>query len=87
MGLDAEDLLLRPFGEVVMLANAALINSEAEGGDGMTAAARSLLREAERSKRKVEAVWESEVGKHGAAFRTMMVQQGQGAGKMSPWLV
>ena len=76
MGLDAEALFLQPFGDVVVLANTALINSEAEHDNHMTVAARGLLREAERAKRKVEAVWEIEVEKHGDAFRAMMVQQG-----------
>lgn len=81
MGLDAEALFLQPFGDVVMLANTALVNAEADQDSHMTVAARALLREAERAKRKVEAVWETEVEKHGDAFRTMMVQQGKVAGK------
>lgn len=77
MGLDAEALFLQPFGDVVILANAALVNSEADQDSHMTVAARALLREAERAKRKVEAVWETEVEKNGDAFRAMMVQQGK----------
>lgn len=77
MGLDAEALFLQPFGDVVILANAALVNSEADQDSHMTVAARALLREAERAKRKVEAVWEAEVEKNGDAFRAMMVQQGK----------
>ena len=77
MGLVADALFLQPFGDVVKLANTALVNSEAEQDSHMRATSRALLREAERAQRKVEAVWDTEVEKHGDAFRAMMVQQGQ----------
>ncbi|KAK0725860.1 hypothetical protein B0H67DRAFT_571736 [Lasiosphaeris hirsuta] len=81
MTIDAEELLIRPFRDVVSLATVAVANAAAiadektETAARMAKAARSLVREGERALTKVQAVWDAQVQRHGDAFREMIVQQ------------
>lgn len=82
MGVDAEQLLIRPFKDVVALGAAALANAaaasdsdrRARAGD-MAKAAQALVREGERALKRLQVVWDDHVGKYGDAFKEMMVQQ------------
>ncbi|KAK4450620.1 hypothetical protein QBC34DRAFT_349384 [Podospora aff. communis PSN243] len=85
MAVNAEDLLIQPFRDVVVLAATAVANATAatEGGpeqieraDQMTQSAKSLAREGERALRKVQTLWETQVATHGDAFRERILKQG-----------
>lgn len=93
MAVDAEELLIRPFRDVVAAGSAALANAaahaahaahaprdgpaSAEPEDRMTRAAQALVREGERALTKVQSVWNANVDRHGDSFRDAMVQQGK----------
>lgn len=82
MAIDAEDLLIQPFRDVVALANtavsnaAAIANHDIDKAECMTKAARALAREGERGLNKVQTIWNSQLRIHGDAFRDMLLQQG-----------
>ncbi|KAK4095988.1 hypothetical protein N658DRAFT_437040 [Parathielavia hyrcaniae] len=85
MAVDAEDLLIRPFRDVVAAGTVALTNASthaaqespapADNADRMARAAQAIVREGERALHKVQLVWNDQAGKHGDSFGDMMVQQ------------
>ncbi|KAK3991126.1 hypothetical protein QBC44DRAFT_214946, partial [Cladorrhinum sp. PSN332] len=82
MGVDAEELLIRPFRDVVTLGSTAMANAAAVSHDDqharaadMAKAAQSLVREGERALKRLQAVWNDHVEKYGDAFKEIMVQQ------------
>lgn len=87
MAVDAEDLLIRPFRDVVAAGTAALNNvsthappqgtASANHVDLMSRAAQALVREGERALSKVQVLWDDRTQKHGNAFGDVMVQQGE----------
>jgi hypothetical protein len=85
MAVNAEDLLIQPFKDVVALAATAAANATASTSDSVKAeqmlqSAKSLAREGDRALRKVQTLWETQVATHGDAFRERILKQG----KMSP---
>ncbi|KAK0648067.1 hypothetical protein B0T16DRAFT_455573 [Cercophora newfieldiana] len=85
MAMNAEDLLIQPFRDVVALAATAVANASASAADGtehsvksdqMLQAAKSLSREGDRALRKVQTIWETQVTVHGDAFRERILKQG-----------
>lgn len=82
MGVDEDDLLIRPFGDVVAVGTTAATNAAALGpdrasdADRMSRAAQALVREGERALTKIRPVWEDRVGKYGDKFKGIMAQQG-----------
>ncbi len=86
MAVDAEDLLIRPFRDVVAVGNTALANASASASshaDLMSRAAHALVREGERALNKVQLIWQDRITKHGNGFSEMMVQQGKEAPETS----
>lgn len=80
MAVDAEDLLIRPFRDVVAVGNTALANastSSSSHADLMSRAAQALVREGERALNKVQLIWQDRITKHGSGFSDLMVQQGR----------
>lgn len=91
MAVDPEDLLIRPFRDVVALGVVAVTNagtgsaaSTSQGGSAspdraacMRKAAQALVREGERALAKVQLVWNDQVAKHGNGFREIIVDQGE----------
>ncbi|KAK3303809.1 uncharacterized protein B0T15DRAFT_402453 [Chaetomium strumarium] len=79
MAVDAEDLLIQPFRDVVAAGAAAVANARNDGPashvDRMARAAQALVREGERALTKVQLVWNDHVARHGDTFRETMVQQ------------
>ncbi|KAK4233534.1 hypothetical protein C8A03DRAFT_19410 [Achaetomium macrosporum] len=78
MAVDAEDLLIQPFRDVVAAGAAAVANAgrgPADHVDRMSRAAQALVREGERALTKVQLVWNDHVARHGDTFRETMVQQ------------
>ncbi|KAK4119501.1 hypothetical protein N657DRAFT_257006 [Parathielavia appendiculata] len=85
MAVDAEDLLIRPFRDVVAAGTVALTNASTHAAqqspapgdnvDRMARAAQAIVREGERALNKVQLVWNDQVSKHGDSFGNMMVQQ------------
>lgn len=76
MAVDAEELLLRPFQDVVSLGTTAVVNASTHHADPMLRAAQALVREGDRALKKVQSVWNDHVERYGDAFKDMMVQQG-----------
>jgi hypothetical protein len=80
MAVDAEDLLIRPFRDVVAVGSAAVTNASThathDNADRMSRAAQAIVREGERALNKVQVVWNDQSSKYGDSFRDMMVQQG-----------
>lgn len=84
MSVDAEELLIQPFRNVVVLGTTALLNAAATPRDDsqhggvpeMTSAAQSLVREGERALKKVQAIWDDQVRRYGDSFKEMILQQG-----------
>jgi hypothetical protein len=86
MAVNAEDLLIQPFRDVVALAATATSNATIATDEGakhsakadqMLQFAKSLEREGERALRKVQAIWNGQVTLHGDAFRERMLKQGK----------
>ncbi|KAL1902483.1 hypothetical protein Sste5346_001464 [Sporothrix stenoceras] len=82
MGVDAEELIVRPFREVVERGNEAVQNAEADdaSADGdtlaeMAKAGRAVVREGERALKRLQPVWDGQVEKYGDAFKDAMLQQ------------
>jgi len=84
MSSNAEELLIQPFRNVVVLGTTALLNSARIPGDDsdeggppeMTNAAQSLFKEGERALKKILPIWNDQVRRYGHSFKEMMVQQG-----------
>lgn len=82
MGVDAEELIIRPFREVVERGAEAVANAEADDADpevaeGLAKAARAVVREGERALKKLQPIWDGQVEKYGDAFKDAMIQQGK----------
>ncbi len=87
MAVDAEDLLIRPFRDVIAAATVALTNASnhafpqgtasANHANLMARAAQALVREGERALNKVQLVWNDRAQKEGDGFGDIMVQQGE----------
>lgn len=90
MGVDADELIIRPFKEVVERGNEAVANS-GEAGDDLDGAAesadnsagsrlakasRALVKEGERALKRLQPIWDDQVEKYGDAFKDAMLQQG-----------
>ncbi|CAK7211538.1 hypothetical protein SCUCBS95973_001149 [Sporothrix curviconia] len=86
MGVDAEELIVRPFREVVERGTEAVANAESyDEGDGgdvdaetlaeMVKAGRAVVREGERALKRLQPVWDGQVEKYGDAFKDAMLQQ------------
>ena len=83
MGVDVEDLFIRPFRDVVALGTAAAANAalgadgEPESSERMGKAAQSLVKEGERALKKLQPIWDAQVEKYGQAFRDAIMLQGR----------
>ncbi|CAK7213129.1 hypothetical protein SBRCBS47491_001697 [Sporothrix bragantina] len=86
MGVDAEELIVRPFREVVERGNEAVSNAEAAEAENdgevdaetlveMIKAGRGVVREGERALKRLQPVWDGQVEKYGDAFKDAMLQQ------------
>ncbi|KAK4183660.1 hypothetical protein QBC35DRAFT_418480 [Podospora australis] len=81
MGIDEEDLLIRPFRDVVAVGTTAVKSAAALGADRasdadrMSRAAQALVREGERALSKIRPVWDDRVQRYGDDFKAMMGQQ------------
>ena len=84
MGVDAEELIVRPFREVVGRGNEAITNADdADDDDSIEQSVRdnlvrcghSLVREGERALKRLQPVWDGQVEKYGDAFKEAMLQQ------------
>jgi hypothetical protein len=81
MAVDAEELLIRPFRDVVALGAVAVTNAEThashEHAGRMSKAAQAVVREGERALTKVQLVWNDQVARYGNSFRETIVEQGK----------
>jgi hypothetical protein len=83
MGVDAEELIVRPFREVVDRGNEAIANAEAAAdtesdvSERMLRAARAVVREGDRALKKIQPIWDGQVEKYGDAFKDAMMDQGE----------
>ncbi|CAJ2512640.1 Uu.00g007590.m01.CDS01 [Anthostomella pinea] len=74
MAIDAEELVIQPFREVVERGKDAVANAEASRDDDavsstlMLRSARSLVREGERALQRLMPLWNSQVDQHGEVF-------------------
>lgn len=74
MGVDAEDLIIQPFKELVERGNEAIRNAEDAGAtdpDGakqMLKSANSIVKEGDRALQRLQPLWTSQVAKYGDAF-------------------
>ncbi|KAK4663496.1 hypothetical protein QC763_0099140 [Podospora pseudopauciseta] len=81
MTVDAEELLIRPFRDVVAVGTVAVTNAaslgphRADDADRMSRAAQALVREGERALKKLQPVWDDQVQKLGDIFKRMITQQ------------
>ncbi|EPE06384.1 sh3 domain-containing protein [Ophiostoma piceae UAMH 11346] len=84
MGVDAEELIVRPFREVVGRGNEAITNAddaddddsiEQSVRDDLIRYGRALVREGERALKRLQPVWDGQVEKYGDAFKDAMLQQ------------
>jgi hypothetical protein len=83
MGVEAEEIIIQPFREVVERGRDAVSNVEAGGEDldpelldRMAKAGRAVLREGERALKRLQPIWDSQVEKYGDAFTSSILQQG-----------
>lgn len=82
MGLDAEELIIRPFQEVVDWGNNAVASaagsadSDVELRARMTKAAQALVKEGKRALARLKPLWESQVEKYGSLFFDAILQNG-----------
>jgi hypothetical protein len=82
MGFDAEELILRPFTEVVEAGNNAVANAEDAADDDpelaerMAKAARAIVREGERALKRLKPIWYRQVDLHGETFKEAILQHG-----------
>lgn len=82
MGVDAEDLFLGPFREVAERGKEAIANArdidDAENEDAkiMLKAAQAVAKEGERALKKLQPLWDGQVGKYGGVFTDALSQNG-----------
>ncbi len=85
MGVDAEELIIRPFRDVVARGSDAVANAETAGradgqgselSDRVAKAGRAVMREGERALARLQPVWDAQVEKYGDAFKDALMQQG-----------
>ncbi|KAJ9155683.1 SH3 domain-containing protein [Pleurostoma richardsiae] len=78
MGIDAEELIIRPFQEVVERGKEAVANAEAVAEEDeilssrMVKAANAIVREGERALKRLKPLWDGQVEKFGDAFKDGM---------------
>ena len=83
MAVNAEDLFLEPFREVIQRTTEASANAEAaqhadpDLAKAMSKAAAALLREGDRALRRLQPLWNSQVEKHGESFEDAMRDDGE----------
>ncbi|KAJ4288767.1 hypothetical protein N0V88_007303 [Collariella sp. IMI 366227] len=84
MAAAAEELLIRPFKDVLAVGTVAAANAthalqdgpgSAGRADRMARAAHAVIREGERALEKMQLVWNDQVGEYGDRFIELMVQQ------------
>ncbi|EFX05603.1 hypothetical protein CMQ_3672 [Grosmannia clavigera kw1407] len=85
MGVDADELIFRPFREVAERGNEAVanigeagddLNGDAAGANSLLAkAGRALVKEGERAMKRLQPVWDGQAEKYGNAFKEAMLQQ------------
>ena len=88
MGVDAEELILRPFRDVVDRGTDAITHAEAAAAadvdkdadaslsERMLKASRAVVREGERAVKKIQPIWDGQVEKYGDSFKEAMMEQG-----------
>lgn len=84
MGLDAEVLILGPFREVAERGKEAITNAQDIDDDGaehestryMLKAAQAVAKEGERALKRLQPLWDGQVGKYGDAFTDALSQNG-----------
>ncbi|KAL1853668.1 hypothetical protein Daus18300_011704 [Diaporthe australafricana] len=80
MGVDAEELILSPFHEVVDRGNEAVANAQsaaeedAELSQLMAKAGVAVVREGERALKRLQPLWDGQVDKYGDAFKDSLSQ-------------
>lgn len=78
MAVDVEELVIEPFLEIVKRGKEAIVNAEASKDEDVVhsqqvlRSARALVREGERALKRLQPLWDSQVEKHGDAFREAM---------------
>lgn len=82
MAVDAEELIIQPFRELVQKGKEAAENAIAAEEDDvelsqrMGKAAKAVAREGERALKKLQPLWDSQVEKYGDSFKNSMSQNG-----------
>lgn len=82
MGVDAEVLILGPFREVAERGNEAIANAQdiddagSEGANYMLKAAQAVAKEGERALKRLQPLWDGQVGKYGDTFTDALSQNG-----------
>lgn len=82
MGVEAEELLLRPLHDVIERANDAVRTASAAAADhvdvaeDMSKAAQALFKEGDRALKRLGPLWDRQVDKYGDSFRDAILQQG-----------
>lgn len=84
MGVDAEVLILGPFREVAERGKEAITNAqdvhdddaENERAKYMLKAAQAVAKEGERALKRLQPLWDGQVGKYGATFTDALIQNG-----------
>lgn len=82
MAIDAEELIIRPFREVVERGKEAVVNAGAaaeedeEVSQRMGKAANAVVREGERALKRLQPLWDGQVEKYGDAFKEGMAKNG-----------
>ncbi|KAJ0115862.1 hypothetical protein J7T55_004031 [Diaporthe amygdali] len=80
MGVDAEELILNPFQEVVDRGKEAVSNAESAAGEDaelsrlMAKAGVAVVREGERALKRLQPLWDGQVEKYGDAFKDSLSQ-------------
>jgi hypothetical protein len=82
MAVDAEDLIVQPFEELVERGNEAARNAEdandadPEQSKKMLKAAQNVVKEGDRALQKIKPLWLAQVEKHGDAFKEAISENG-----------
>jgi hypothetical protein len=80
MGIEAEELILSPFHEVVSRGKEAVASAEGAAGEDaelsrlMAKAGTAVVKEGERALKRLQPLWDSQVGLYGDAFKEKMSQ-------------
>lgn len=80
MGVDAEELILNPFHEVVDRGKEAVTNAEGAAGEDaelsrlMAKAGVAVVKEGERALKRLQPLWDSQVERYGDAFKESLSQ-------------